>query len=177
MGHKAVPTIRASQLSAMSCIKAKIRQLNNGRFLTCTAPSNQCRTELETGLQQANDKYYTSKEQWESALRDAEDSKRVSMRGGRRVHQGTHTIRRSKASGRQGSIVTENMGEMVKDLSLARKQTESLSRAKQATKERGGLQDRVAHYLNEISTMKNQAKSLCLKILHRLLSELQLRQA
>ena len=48
---------------------------------------------------------------------------------------------------------------MVKDLSLARKQTESLSRAKQAlTKERDGLQDRVAHYLNEISTMKNQAK-------------------
>ena len=53
----------------------------------------------------------------------------------------------------------KNMGEMVKDLSLARKQTESLSRAKQAlTKERDGLQDRVAHYLNEISTMKNQAK-------------------
>ena len=96
----------------------------------------------------------------ESALRDAEDSKRVSIRELEdRSIKASHTARRSKASGRQVQSLQKNMGEMVKDLSLARKQTESLSRAKQAlTKERDGLQDRVAHYLNEISTMKNQAK-------------------
>ena len=155
---------QASQLSAMKATsEAKIRQLNNEvDFLRAQLTSEiQCRAELETGLQQANDKYYTSKEQWESALRDAEDSKRVSIRELEdRFHQELlipqEEVRRLED---KVQSLQKNMGEMVKDLSLARKQTESLSRAKQAlTKERDGLQDRVAHYLNEISTMKNQAK-------------------
>ena len=155
---------QASQLSAMKATsEAKIRQLNNEvDFLRAQLTSEiQCRAELETGLQQANDKYYTSKEQWESAIRDAEDSKRVSIRELEdRFHQELlipqEEVRRLED---KVQSLQKNMGEMVKDLSLARKQTESLSRAKQAlTKERDGLQDRVAHYLNEISTMKNQAK-------------------
>ena len=155
---------QASQLSAMKATsEAKIRQLNNEvDFLRAQLTSEiQCRAELETGLQQANEKYYTSKEQWEAALRDAEDSKRVSIRELEdRFHQELlipqEEVRRLED---KVQSLQKNMGEMVKDLSLARKQTESLSRAKQAlTKERDGLQDRVAHYLNEISTMKNQAK-------------------
>eukprot|EP00943_MAST-04B_sp_MAST-4B-sp1_P009182 g9182.t1 len=155
---------QASQLSAMKATsEAKIRQLNNEvDFLRAQLTSEiQCRAELETGIQQANEKYYSSKERWESALNEAEESRRQSIRELEdRFHQELlipqEEVRRLED---KVQSLQKNLGEMVKDLSLARKQTESLSRAKQAlTKERNGLQDRVAHYVNEISSMKNQAK-------------------
>ena len=155
---------QASQLSAMKATsEAKIRQLNNEvDFLRAQLTSEiQCRAELETGIQQANEKYYTSKERWETALNEAEESKRNSIRELEdRFHQELlipqEEVRRLED---KVQSLQKNLGEMVKDLSLARKQTESLSRAKQAlTKERDGLQDRVAHYVNEISSMKYQAK-------------------
>ena len=155
---------QASQVSAMKATsEAKIRQLNNEvDFLRAQLTSEiKCRSDLETGLQNTNEKYLSSKERWETALGDLENSKRESMRELEDRFRQELLIPQEEVHRLEDKVqaLQKNLGEMVKDLSLARKQTESLSRAKQAlTHERDGLQDRVAHYVNEIQGMKSKAK-------------------
>jgi chromosome segregation ATPase len=155
---------QASQVSAMKATsEAKIRQLNNEvDFLRAQLTSEiQCRSELETNVQQVNEKYLISKEKWENALSDSEMSKREAIRELENRFRQELLVPQEEVHRLEDKVqaLQKNLGEMVKDLSLARKQTESLSRAKQAlVTERDGLQDRVAHYVNEIQSMKTHEK-------------------